>query len=199
MVLQKTYIQDHISKRGCINLGELPKYHAKNNHEPIIDKDTFERVQLEIARRAGKYVSSSALPKSHLFAGYIVCGHCGRRYGYKRTAIGTKYEKAVWICATFNTLGKAYCDAQQIPENILIAKTAEILGLPTFDEQAFKAQISEIRVPAHNTLIFVFKSGLEVEAKWQNPSRAKSWTPEMKQMARERQQKINAERRKSNE
>lgn len=42
-------------------------------------------------------------------------------------ASGTKYEKPVWICATFNMKGKDACASQQIPEAILLEKTREVL------------------------------------------------------------------------
>jgi hypothetical protein len=128
-----------------------------------------------------------------------LCENCGNYFRRKHTAAGTKYEKVVWICHTFNSHGKTACDAQQIPENILCAKTAEILGIPAFDESIFNARITEIRIASHNKIVFMFRDGLRVETQWQNPSRAKSWTEEMKQAARERQNKILAERKMHNE
>ena len=51
LILQKTFVKDHISKKHCINKGELPKYYVEKSHTPIIDKDTFLRVQDEIFKR----------------------------------------------------------------------------------------------------------------------------------------------------
>ncbi|HCC34151.1 MAG TPA: recombinase family protein, partial [Ruminococcaceae bacterium] len=147
-------------------------------------------------RRAAKFYPQKSAAAEFPFTGRIVCEKCGHHYRRKHTAIGTRYEKIVWICSTFNTSGKSVCAAQQIPEPILQAKTAEVLGLSAFDESVFAAQISDIRVPAHNTLVFVFRDGRRVEADWQNPSRRESWTKEMKQAARERQLKILEERRR---
>ncbi|MDR1409582.1 MAG: recombinase family protein [Oscillospiraceae bacterium] len=199
MLLQKTYVQDHISKKRVDNHGELPMYKVEQSHEAIISKSDFDAVQAEIARRAALHAPSSTEKTISVFTSKIVCEKCGHNFHLRHTAIGTKYDKLAWMCSTFDKLGKSVCDAQQIPDYILRAKCAEILGLSDFDEQVFRAQIAEIRVPAHNTLVFVFKSGPRVEAHWQNPSRCESWTPEMKQAARERQEKINLERRKSSE
>ena len=33
------------------NQGEVPQYYVENNHEAIIDPETFEMVQRELARR----------------------------------------------------------------------------------------------------------------------------------------------------
>ena len=197
MTLQKTFISDHITKKKCINRGELPIYRVENSHEAIIDKTVFEAVQAEIERRAAKYNPKPA-SESFPFTGLIKCGQCNARFIRKRTAVKTKYEKAVWICHTFDTLGKAACGSQRIPESILLAKTAEALGLEVFDESIFRIQIKEIRVPASYRLCFVFKDGRTIETEWKHQSRRESWTPEMKQIARERQLRINEERRKIN-
>jgi len=133
------------------------------------------------------------------FSNRIICAKCGHHYHRKHNNAGTKYEKIVWICSTFNIQGKAACSSQQIPENILCTKAAEALELPEFDETVFAEKISEIRVPSHNHLTFVFSVGHHVEIGWHNPSRRNSWTAEMKQVARERQNKIIEERRKRHE
>jgi hypothetical protein len=82
--------------------------------------------------------------------------------------------------------GKAVCPAKQIPEETLMAVTAEVLGLAEFDEDVFKNKISEIRVPEDNRLAFFFSDGNIVNREWENRSRRQSWTDEMKQAARER-------------
>ena len=44
LLLQSSYVSDHISKKHRINRGELPMYHAENSHEPIIPMEDFEAV-----------------------------------------------------------------------------------------------------------------------------------------------------------
>jgi hypothetical protein len=53
-LLQKSFITDFISKKAKKNNGELPKYLVSNHHEAIIDRDTFNRVQEEMARRSSQ-------------------------------------------------------------------------------------------------------------------------------------------------
>jgi DNA invertase Pin-like site-specific DNA recombinase len=199
MILQKTYYQDPITKKKRINRGELPQYHVKDSHEPIISRETFGRVQQELTARAAQYVQPNNTPVTCPFSNKIVCEKCGRHYHRKHTAAGTKYEKIVWICHTFNTLGKSACNSQQIPEYILYAKIAEIFGIQSFDEDRFNAEIAEIRIPSHNKLVLVFSDGRRAETDWQSPSRRESWTAEMKQTARERQNRIWEERRAKHE
>jgi len=184
LLLQKTYIADHLTKRKVVNRGQLPMYHVEGNHEAIIDKETFERAQAEIAERHKKYHPSTAPKPPYPFTGMIRCGICGDKYRRKITAAGTKYARPVWICHTFNVLGKAVCSSQQIPESVLMQQAAIALCIPDFDAGDLAARVSEILVPGANQLIFVFKDGHEVVQTWQT-SRRDCWTPEMRQRARE--------------
>ena len=179
-----------------INHGERRRYYIENSHEPIIDKETFTKVQQELARRAEKFPNTAQKAKEHPFTGLIRCGFCGKYFRRKITASGTKYAKPVWICPTFNIYGKDVCSAQQIPEKILIEKTSEVLGTADWDRETLLSSISEIWVPEHNLLMYVFRDGHTEEVAWQNPSRRESWSDEMKQAARERQLRMIERRRK---
>ena len=196
MLLQKTYRLDHISKKVMVNRGEKRKYFVESSHEPIIDKETFTKVQQELARRSEKFPDTAQKAKEYLFTGLIRCGFCGKHFRRKITASGTKYAKPVWICPTFNIYGKDVCSAQQIPEKILIENASEVLGTADWDRETLLSCISEIRVPEHNLLTYVFRDGHTEEVAWQNPSRKESWSEEMKQCARERQLQVIERRRK---
>ena len=54
VLLQKTYTIDCISHKSVKNNGERPKYLVTDAHVPIIDRDTYNLVQQEIARRSSK-------------------------------------------------------------------------------------------------------------------------------------------------
>ena len=54
-----------------------------------------------------------------------------------------------------------------------------------FDEAVFTKMVVEIRVPENGTLIFILRDGTEITEIWENKSRRDSWSPEMKQQARE--------------
>jgi hypothetical protein len=138
---------------------------------------------MEIARRA-KHAPRSFPSKQYELTGLIKCGKCGATYRRKHAAAGSKYEKIVWICATFNTLGKSECDSQQIPEDILLAQIAEVGGLK---------RIAEIIVPEHNRLRFIMKDGSTIETEWRHRSRSESWTDEMKKQAGEHAKKGGAQ------
>lgn len=186
LLLQKTFVADHISKKQRKNNGELPMYRVENSHEAIIDAVTFQRVQEEIARRSAKYHPNAVGPTQYPFTSKIRCEHCGCNFRRKIAGSEPKYKKPVWICPTFNDHGKESCPSKQIPEDILQEITTDILGLSAFDESVFEKKISHIQVPAVDRLVFHFRDGSVVERHWQNRSRRESWSPEMREAARQK-------------
>ena len=176
LLLQKTYRENHLTKRTLQNNGELPKYHIEHSHEAIIPLRQFNAVQEEIKRRAEKH--AHVAPKvTYPFTGLIVCGNCGKHYRRKVTKTG-----AVWICSTFNTIGKEYCASKQIPESTLISITEETLG----SINALNDKITAIRAEKDNTLVFCFTNGESSVKRWTDRSRRESWTDEMRETARQR-------------
>lgn len=170
LLLQRYYSENHITKRKRVNTGELPQYFAEGTHEAIIDVATFRAVQQEIARRAEKHAPKPAQQR-YPYSGLIVCSMCGKHYRRKVKSTG-----AVWICSTYNTQGKAACVSKAIPEAVLNQLT----------ESISMEDLASIRAEAENRLVFLYKDGTTQVSCWQDRSRADSWTPEMRQRARER-------------
>ncbi|MGI6169234.1 MAG: recombinase family protein [Christensenellales bacterium] len=183
--LQKGFIIDHLTKQWKSNDGELPKYYVEGSHEAIIDRETFEAVQTEMAQRAAKANHPRKLTFSE-FSGLITCERCGAKFRKKVNGTGTKYAKVVWACATYTYRGKHECAAKRIPEDILKEKCAEVLGLVEYDPAEFTAKVTAITIPDDGVLVFTFKDGSEQALNWENRSRRESWSDEMKQAARER-------------
>ena len=175
-MLQKTYRENHLTKRRMENNGELPKYHITDSHEAIITLEQFNAVQNEIKRRAEMY-ARPASKKRYPFTGLIVCGNCGKHYRRKTTKAGV-----VWICSTYNTIGKEYCASKQIPESTLISITEETLG----SINALNDKITAIRAENNNTLVFCYTNGETSVKRWVDRSRSESWTADMKETARQK-------------
>ena len=178
LLLQKTYRENFITKRTMKNNGEFPKYSVENAHEAIIPMEEFNAVQTEIERRAKQYSSKDKVyTNRYPFSSLITCGNCGKHYRRKVTPTGV-----VWICSTYNTKGKAACASKQIPEKTLIAATEEVIG--SVDD--IHSKITAIRALKDNTLVFCLADGTETVKRWQDRSRAESWTDEMKAAASEK-------------
>ena len=186
LLLQTTFSENHLTKRKMANNGQHPQYHVEGSHEPIIDISTYNSVQLEIAKRAKKHTHPGQKKNTYPFTGKLVCTGCGKHYRRKVTK-----ARPVWICSTFNTMGKALCLSKQIPEETLYHMAAEALGMDVFSEEAFFGKITAVRVKKDNILVFCFKDRTETVKRWQDRSRRESWTEEMKEAPRQK----NRERR----
>ena len=178
-LLQKTFVRDHLSKRQVANKGELPQYYATETHPAIIDEATFEAAQA-IVRQHAERRRDCARPQRSEFTSKIRCPFCGQ--AYKRvTSNGT----VGWNCSTYQDKGKRYCRGKKIPEAVLKALVADVLELPCYEAPEMEAQIDHIEVPADNHLTFFLKNGHIEERIWKDRSRRESWTPEMKEKARQ--------------
>lgn len=115
LLLQKTYRLDCISKKTVVNNGQLPKYLVSNNHAPIIDRDTFNLVQLETARRGSKSKKSDncitelgKYSSKYAFSEILFCGDCGSPF--RRKVITRANGRDVyWRCINRAENGKKYC------------------------------------------------------------------------------------------
>lgn len=181
LILQTTYLSDHIRKKACKNNGELPKYHVEDAHEPIISMEQYLAVQAEMNRRTAQYQHSNGIKNTYPFTGKLICENCGKHYQRKKTATGS-----VWICSTFNREGKSACPSKQIPENILEKISADVLETAEFDAELFAEKIEKIDICQNCAVKFYFRDGNTEVRTWQVRSRAESWTPEMREKAREK-------------
>jgi len=176
LLLQTKFRENHLTKRTLVNHGQLPQYHASNTHEPIIDIGTYNSVQLEMQRRAQKYGKPQSSEK-YPFSGMITCANCGKHYRRKVTATGP-----VWICSTYNTLGKAACASKAIPESTLMEIAAQVSAT---------GEITAVTAHNDNTLEFTLADGTVTVKRWQDCSRAASWTIEMRAAAGEKTRERN--------
>ena len=126
-IINKTFIEDCISKKVKVNNGERQKFYVENNHPAIIDRMTFARVQEELARRngklkvkqvgtkteQGKYSSKFALTE------LLVCGECKTPYRRCTWTVKGK-KKIVWRCINRLDYGKKYChESPTVEESVL--------------------------------------------------------------------------------
>lgn len=162
VLMQKTFIQDCISKKVVKNTGQLPMYLIQNNHPAVISRDVYQAVQAEKARRSASaspskktsstgrtcYASKFALSER------LVCGECGtlyRRCTWKRNG----KTRIVWRCVSRLDYGTKYCHQS-----------------PTMDEEplqrAIMAAISSVMAPKEKINGLITDAALEETGKLPN-------------------------------
>ncbi|MBQ6252887.1 MAG: recombinase family protein [Ruminococcus sp.] len=185
ILFQKSFRENHITKRKIENKGQLPQYYAEEAHEPIISKEVFLAVQEQLRSQQDHFTPDKPTTGVYPLTGMIHCECCGKYYRRK-----VQPYRVTWICHTYNARGKKYCpDSKQIPEDILYEKCCEVLQLDEFDNEVFQSEIESITVPKPNVLTFIFKDGHKQTVHWLDHSRTEAWTPEKRAMAAEHSKK----------
>ncbi len=113
-LLQKYYTSDFLSKKSVRNHGQVEQVYVKDSHPPIIERELWEAVQLEIERRRlfrerhnlrtlGRYTDEQP------FTCRVVCGKCGAVY-WRRTWTRGSRKIRVWQCGKrYQKKGVAGC------------------------------------------------------------------------------------------
>lgn len=128
VITQKTYCPDFLSHKRVKNTGQIPQHYITDHHKAIVNRETFDRVQAEYARRNAKKKSSpysEDTPKRGKYSGkyalteLLICGNCGAPYR-RCTWSHHGYKKIVWRCTTKMDYGKEKCsDSYSLEENRL--------------------------------------------------------------------------------
>jgi site-specific DNA recombinase len=123
LLQQKTITVDFLTHKRVRNKGQEQKYLIEDNHEPIISKEMFDKVQKEKERRAllkgnvmgdrKKYSSKYALSSK------VFCGCCGANFKRRTWNSNNISKKVVWQCRTYVNEGKEACDAKAVDEYVL--------------------------------------------------------------------------------
>jgi len=177
LMLQKTFRDNHLTKRKVMNKGELDQYIVENNHEAIISHEVFTEAQ-RIRKEKRKRSVSPSIQKDYPFKGMMRCGICGRAYVRKTTP-----SKHIWKCSLSVTKGLEACASKQVPESQITLASNHILSRTEFDENYFKSKVKSIEVMLEQRLIFHLKDGTSKDYHWIT-SRSESWTETMREQAR---------------
>ena len=144
-LLQKTYTVDFMTKKKVINKGIVPQYYVEDDHEPIIPKELFYRVQEELARRASMNKSAvtrtknqkSKFSSEYALTGLLLCGDCGQEYR-RVTWSRNGQKKIVWRCSNRLTNGVKKCpNSETIKEEALNRAVMEAIHRITCDDREF--------------------------------------------------------------
>lgn len=156
-LLQKTYAVDYLTKKKKVNEGEIPQYYVEDNHEAIIDPDTFEMVQREMEKRGkGRKYHSGV----HTFSSKIRCGECGSWYH----GLTERFEKAkARLDAVTVEIHQMQTQRASI-EDFLKAFAAMPDELSEFTLDSWHGLVDYGTVYADDDIRFTFKNGQEVKA-----------------------------------
>lgn len=145
-LLQKTYTTDFLNKTRVKNNGIVPQYYVEGNHEAIIPKDIFLRVQEELVRRRVVRTSANGKKRSysykHCFAQIVICGECGEMF--RRIHWNNRGCKSiVWRCISRLEPTGQECHARTVNETVLENVVVQAINTLLGDKSTYQAQLQQ--------------------------------------------------------
>ena len=145
-LLQKTYTTDFLNKTRVKNNGIVPQYNVEGNHEVIIPKDIFLKVQEELVRRRVVKTSANGKKRSyscnHCFAQIVVCGDCGEMF--RRIHWNNRGCKSiVWRCLSRLEPTGHECHARTVNETVLENVVVQAINTLLGDKSTYQVQLQQ--------------------------------------------------------
>lgn len=112
LVQKKTITPDYLTHAKKYNRGEEELICIENHHEPIIDRELWNLVQAELARRNRHTDYGKGHSNRYIFSGKIKCGECGASFvsRKRKRKDGSVYRR--WGCFTAANEGRVHTDVQ---------------------------------------------------------------------------------------
>lgn len=161
-LIQKTTKTGIGSRISYKNRGEEEMVLVSNGHTPIIDRETWNAVQLVLNERCEHFrVNTESHVNSGEFTGFIACAHCGSNFNAKiNHYYGRNSTKAKRFLICNSNLHTKTCKGENIPyeefkeglvlltqkikDNMPRFKEILIKGFSNNDVEAKKSRIKEI-------------------------------------------------------
>lgn len=119
-LVQMQYTKVNYKIKKIIKVAKDEQIAIQNNHEAIIDRNTFDTVQEMLDKKMNEWNYSSR--KKHLLTGLVFC-KCGRRVTYNKNH-GTVSR---CICSSYKKYGNKFCSCIHLKETELIEMVASSL------------------------------------------------------------------------
>jgi hypothetical protein len=193
-ILQRTFVESHITHQKQLNRGELPQFEVQGTHPRIISDELHQRVEAERERR--RQIGAVRWRTASCFTGKLVCGYCGNTLTYTPgTSRGkkelTEYQMGQYRCSNKRNNGVKACNAKNLPLRALrqvcclaIGPLAGASKDAEFESAWIEKQVRQIVVFA-DILEFHLKDGNNLKAPWKSTARSDAWTLRREKIARQ--------------
>jgi len=181
-ILQRTFVDDHITHRKQMNRGQLPRFEVQGTHPVIIDEQLHKKVVAERERRRQK--GAVRWRRATCFTGKIICGYCGSSFTftpYSRTGELTAFQQGHYQCSHKRKHGAKACPSKSLPvytlRHICCSIIAPLAGASSdgpFEEARVENHVDHI-VAFTDTLQFHLKTSEVLTTAWKNTAKRDAW------------------------
>jgi len=161
LLQKKTFTPDYLTHAKKYNRGQEEQVYIKDHHEPIIDRDTWDKTQAELARRSPTEEQKVKYFNRYWSSGKVDCGECGQRFiscprNYKS---GERYR--AWRCHAAANKGvkkiddfgnMVGCDSKSINDRSLATCVQyAIKFIQNNKDELVKEMLDELAIVSANT------------------------------------------------
>jgi len=181
-ILQRTFVDDHITHRKHMNRGQLPRFEVQGTHPVIIDEQLHQKVEAERERR--RRSGAVRWRRATCFTGKIICGYCGNSFTftpYSRTGELTQFQQGHYQCSHKRKHGAKACPSKSLPVYTLRQVCCSVIGPldgaspdDPFEEAWIDSHVDRI-VAFVDTLEFHIKTNEVLTSPWKNTAKRDAW------------------------
>ncbi|MFA5659649.1 MAG: recombinase family protein [Oscillospiraceae bacterium] len=152
---KKTCTPDYLSHSKKYNRDNEEMVYLKDHHKAIIERDIWEKTQIELVRRAPSDEQKSKHSNRYWCSGRLICGECGQRFVSRTKKLKSGEIYRAWRCYSSAVHGQVKEDASgdsigcgnsSINAKVLIAAVAFSLKIvKTSSENIKENMLKEIK------------------------------------------------------
>lgn len=152
-LLQKKYVTpDYLSHKKVLNQGREEQVLIRDHHEAIIDRETWDATQRELAARSAKQGDKSKYSNRYWCSGKIYCGACGSPFTPRKRKRPNGDLYMAWGCHSRvhygnwkrDGQGKSVgCNMRMVNDKSLSTIVNFVLGQLELDSDAIVAELLE--------------------------------------------------------
>ncbi len=152
---KKTYTPDFLSHTKKYNRSNEDVVYLTDHHEPIIDRDTWDKAQAELKRRSPSDKQKTKHSNRYWCSGKLICGECGQRFVSRTKKLQDNSTYKAWRCYAAANHGTAKvdsfnneigCNSSSVNEKVLLSCVGYVLRhIQSSKDDITKELLSEIK------------------------------------------------------
>ncbi|MBE5825247.1 MAG: recombinase family protein [Butyrivibrio sp.] len=160
LVLQKSFIEDPITKVQKWNTGELPMVIVEENHKPIIPPEMWDAVQEEMKQRKETWnAHCNSFEGMKTFTYMVRCDREKKAFRHQPNGSAAYGNDGSWDCTYGNCPHRSECDIKCVPDLALRQSCKRALCIDEFDEAVVREKVGAIIIPADGWILIQKKDG----------------------------------------
>lgn len=150
LLQKKNVTPDYLNHKKVPNRGQEEQIMLRDHHEAIVDRETWDAVQRELARRGAEQGDKSKYSNRYWCSGKIRCGVCGSRFTLRKRKRSNGDLYMGWACHSRvhygnwkrNSQGEPVgCNMRMVNDKSLTAVVRFVLGQLELDSDAIVAEL----------------------------------------------------------